>query len=222
MKDVFIDESWPTYRNRLHQRKPSECVSFWPRQTPDRTTRVKVRAVSEHNAKDGYANGAPVMVKLPWAEAPPQIYGQIGDRFETPEVLARTICISWMLQLQNYIIQLLVSRPPLWSSDHSSWLQIQRPGFDYRRYQIFWEVVGLESDSWVLGWKSSDSGLERREYGRRDPSRWSRGNLYPQKLALTSPTRGGRSVGIVRSRTQATEFSFQLLVSTTFGNAGTN
>jgi hypothetical protein len=31
---------------------------------------------------------------------------------------------------------------------------------------------------------------------------------YPQKLALTSPTSGGRSVGIVGSRTQAMEFSF--------------
>ena len=29
--------------------------------------------------------------------------------------------------------------------------------------------------------------------------------LYPQKLALTSPTGGGRSVGIVRLRTKATE-----------------
>jgi hypothetical protein len=29
--------------------------------------------------------------------------------------------------------------------------------------------------------------------------------LYPQKLALTSPTGGGRSVGMVRSRTKATE-----------------
>jgi hypothetical protein len=29
---------------------------------------------------------------------------------------------------------------------------------------------------------------------------------YPQKLAITSPTSGGRSVGIVRSRTQAMEF----------------
>ena len=29
--------------------------------------------------------------------------------------------------------------------------------------------------------------------------------LYPQKLALTSPTGGCRSVGIVRSRTKATE-----------------
>jgi len=32
--------------------------------------------------------------------------------------------------------------------------------------------------------------------------------LYPQKLALTSPTGGGRSVGIVRVRTKATEFVF--------------
>jgi len=34
--------------------------------------------------------------------------------------------------------------------------------------------------------------------------------LYPQKLALTSPTGGGRSVGTVRSRTKATEFSFMV------------
>jgi len=31
--------------------------------------------------------------------------------------------------------------------------------------------------------------------------------VYPQKLALTSPTGGGRSVGIVRVRTKATESS---------------
>jgi len=33
--------------------------------------------------------------------------------------------------------------------------------------------------------------------------------LYPQKLALTSPTGGGRSVGIVRVRTKATELQYQ-------------
>jgi hypothetical protein len=49
------------------------------------------------------------------------------------------------------------------------------------------------------------SGLENREYGRRNPSRWPRDVLYPQKLALTS-TSGGCSVGIVRSRAQVTEF----------------
>jgi len=32
--------------------------------------------------------------------------------------------------------------------------------------------------------------------------------LYPQKLALNSPTGGGRSVGIVRVRTKATELTY--------------
>jgi hypothetical protein len=83
-----------------------------------------------------------------------------------------------------------------------------------RRYQIFWEVVGLERGPLslvstieeLLGRNSSGSGLENREYGRGDPLHWPRDTLYPQKLALTSPTYGGRSVGIVRSRTKATEF----------------
>jgi len=37
--------------------------------------------------------------------------------------------------------------------------------------------------------------------------------LYPQKLALTSLTGGGRSVGMVRSRTKATEFFSLLLIN---------
>jgi hypothetical protein len=32
----------------------------------------------------------------------------------------------------------------LMSNGQSSWLQIQKSGFDSRRYQIFWEVVDLE------------------------------------------------------------------------------
>jgi hypothetical protein len=44
-------------------------------------------------------------------------------------------------------------------------------------------------------------GKENRINGQGDPLRWPRNTLYPQKLALTSPTRGGRSVGIVRLRT---------------------
>jgi hypothetical protein len=107
-------------------------------------------------------------------------------------------------------------RPPLWSGGQSSWLQIQRLGFDSRPYQIFWEVVGLERGPLSLvskteelfGRKCSGSGLESREYYCLDPSRWPRDTLYPQKLTLSSPTSIGRSVGIVRSRTQATEFSF--------------
>jgi hypothetical protein len=95
---------------------------------------------------------------------------------------------------------------PLWSSGQSSWLQIQRSGFDSRCYQIFWEVVGLERGPFsllstteeLLRRKSSGSGLEIREYGCRDPSRWPRGTLYPQKFELASSTSGGRSIGIVR------------------------
>jgi hypothetical protein len=66
----------------------------------------------------------------------------------------------------------------------------------------------------LLGRNSSGSGLENIEYGCRDPSLLPRGTLYPQKLALTSSTSGGRSVGTVRSRTQTTEFVFILFYNT--------
>jgi hypothetical protein len=58
----------------------------------------------------------------------------------------------------------------------------------------------------LLGRKGRGSSLERREYGRKDPSRLSHTTLYPQTLALISPT--SRLVGILRSRNQATEFFF--------------
>jgi hypothetical protein len=59
----------------------------------------------------------------------------------------------------------------------------------------------------LLERKISGSGLENREYGHMDPSRSPHGTLYQQKLPLTSPISDGSSVSIVRSRTQATEFS---------------
>jgi hypothetical protein len=73
--------------------------------------------------------------------------------------------------------------------------------------------VGLERDPLslvstieeLLGRKNSGSGLENREYGRRNPLLRQRDTLYPKKLALTSSTSGGRS------RTKATEFSFVLV-----------
>jgi hypothetical protein len=83
------------------------------------------------------------------------------------------------------------------------------PGFDSRRCQMFWEVVGLERGphsllriiEQLLEWKSSGSGLETRINDRGDPLRWQHDTLYLKKLALTSATSGGRSVGIVRLRT---------------------
>jgi hypothetical protein len=68
--------------------------------------------------------------------------------------------------------------PPLWASGQNSWLQIQISGFDSLCYQIFGEVVGLERGPLnfvstveeLLERKSSDSGLDNRDYCRRDPS----------------------------------------------------
>jgi hypothetical protein len=62
----------------------------------------------------------------------------------------------------------------------------------------------------LLERKSGGSGLESREYGRGDPLCSPRNTIYPQKLALTSPTSGGRSVGIVRSRTKGHGICFFL------------
>jgi hypothetical protein len=93
-------------------------------------------------------------------------------------------------------------------------------GFHSRRYQTFWEVVGLERGPLslvriieeLLEWKSSGSGLENWINGRGDPFRWPRDTLYPQKLALTSPTNGGRSVGIVRLWTKKSHGVFSYTI----------
>jgi hypothetical protein len=122
-------------------------------------------------------------------------------------------------KIQFFMI--LVTRQGFWllgCSGQSSWLQSQRPGFDSRRYQVFWEVVGLERGPLslvstieeLLESKSSCLGLESREYDRSDSSHWPSGTLCSQELAVTSPTSCARWVGVVRSRTQATEFSFRM------------
>jgi hypothetical protein len=125
------------------------------------------------------------------------------------------LCFLWGTNW-IYICYIEECRPLLWPNDQSSWLLVQRSGFDSRCYLIFWKVVCLERSPLSLvstieelpERKGSGSGLKYRDYDRRDQSRWPRGTLYLQNLALTSLTSGGCSVGIVRSRTQTTEFSF--------------
>jgi hypothetical protein len=114
--------------------------------------------------------------------------------------------LTFYTEVPDYLCGLVVRVPGYRSRE---------PGLDSRRYQIWWEVVGLERGplslvitiEGLLGRKNRGSGLEIREYGRRDPSRWPRGH-YPWKLALTTPTSGGWSVGIVRSRTKATKLLY--------------
>jgi hypothetical protein len=54
-----------------------------------------------------------------------------AERSETQKVLSR------VARLSQYIFSTIygASRPPLWSSGQSSWLQIRMPGFDSRHYQ---------------------------------------------------------------------------------------
>jgi hypothetical protein len=61
----------------------------------------------------------------------------------------------------------------------------------------------LDSRMYILIWSINEN--------------WPEVALYPQKLALTSPTSGDISVGVVRSRTHATEFSF-LVISSLYNN----
>jgi hypothetical protein len=110
--------------------------------------------------------------------------------------------------------------PPVWSSGQSFWIQIQRSWFDSRRYQIFWEILGLErvplsfvgKIEELLERKSSGSGLETEITAVEVRCAKHATPFYPQKLALTSPTSGGRSVGIVSSRTKSAELLLLLLI----------
>jgi hypothetical protein len=98
---------------------------------------------------------------------------------------------------------------PLWSSGQSSSVQIQRSQVLSLALPDFQTSSGPGTGfiqpreyNWGATWKK----LENREYGRGDPLRWPHNTLCPQKLAITSPTSGGRSVGIVCMRAKATEF----------------
>jgi hypothetical protein len=138
-----------------------------------------------------------------WA-APSWILGTQDMRERRAEVRAPrwTLVLEvWSFVYCNYK-HISCSWPPLWSSGHSSWLQIQRSGFDSLPYQILREVVGLERGPLSLV-STTEELLERK----------SSSSGYPQTFALTLPKSCCHSVGIVRSLTKATELLLLLLVS---------
>jgi hypothetical protein len=48
-----------------------------------------------------------------------------------------SLSLSLYIYMYIYICYVEESRPPVWSSGQSSWLEIQKSKFDFRRYQIF-------------------------------------------------------------------------------------
>jgi hypothetical protein len=76
------------------------------------------------------------------------------------------------------------------------WTILQQNLFLWRRY------ISMLQQNNYSAYGNDRSGQENRINDRGDPLRWPRNTLYPTKLALTSPTSGGRSVGIVHLRTK--------------------
>jgi hypothetical protein len=89
-----------------------------------------------------------------------------------PGYITEMYCFLWSTNW-IYICYVEESRPPLWPSGQSSWLQIQTSGFYSLRYQIFWEVEGLERG--LLSLVSTTEEL----FGRKSSVRSSKPRIRP-------------------------------------------
>jgi hypothetical protein len=64
----------------------------------------------------------------------------------------------WHVEGDRKSVSVVNSRPPLWSSGQSSWLQIRKPGFDSQHYQSFWGGGKVNSSG------SGTGSTQPREY----------------------------------------------------------
>ena len=118
------------------------------------------------------------------------------------------VYISWIMQGMWMIW------PPLWSSGQSFWLQIQRSRV---RSPALPDFLGSSRSgtgstqpreprevNWGANWiKKKSSGSRSRKQRLT-----AVGTRCADHVTRTSPTGGGRSVGKVRVRTKAAEFSY--------------
>jgi hypothetical protein len=115
-------------------------------------------------------------------------------------------------------LRLELSTEPLSSSGQSSWILIQMSRVAFSELPDYLRSSRSGTGSTKPredNWGASSRKLRLRSRKPKltavgDSLWWPSDTLYPLKLARTSPTSGGHSVGIVRLRTQATEFSFIL------------
>jgi hypothetical protein len=93
------------------------------------------------------------------------------------------LCFLWGTNWIYYTCYVEESRPPLWSNGQRSWLQIQKFRVPFQAFPHFLRSSGSGKGSIqpreLLEIKSSFSGLENREHGRGDPSRWPRHAPHP-------------------------------------------
>ena len=126
----------------------------------------------------------------------------------------------WIQPVWHHVRGYLLSRimpdwPPLWSSGQSRVRFPALPDFLSSSGSGTGSTQPREVN-WGATWiKSSGSGPENRDlrpWGSVALTTWH--PSIRKKMALTSRTGGGRSVGIVRSRTKATEFLFVCVAGT--------
>jgi hypothetical protein len=97
-------------------------------------------------------------------------------------------------------------------------------GFNSQNYPILWQAIGLEWDALSLvriteelrEWKSGGSCLGNWELRLWGAVGLTTQHNLPPKLAITSPTSGGRSLGIVRLLTTPSSFFVLNLQQPTF------
>jgi hypothetical protein len=134
----------------------------------------------------------------------------------SPTSCARSVGIVRYRTQATEFFNIVYNIPPLWSSGQSSWLQIRRPGFDSQHYQKK-KVVRLEGGPLSLV-STTEELIDRKVAAPvQKTENTAVGIRHADHVAPsiskswhTSPTSGGRSVGIVRSRTETMEFFFYI------------
>jgi hypothetical protein len=133
-----------------------------------------------------------------------RVFGEANSKSHLVKELAKGKSVSlWMQILKNSMFTAAV------------FLDIEK-AFDIKwHYGLLYKLSGTEISAACIimltffitarTFKVSvedEAGIENRDYGCSGSATLTM--RHPQKLTLTSPTSGGRSEGIVRSRTKAT------------------
>jgi hypothetical protein len=140
-------------------------------------------------------------------------------QFELKELFYHRTCVQLLVSCSQRLWPVTSDLPYLLSVLGTGdrlcpWLQIQRSWVRFLALPRYLRSSGSgkgSSQPYQYNW-----GAAWKKYSYGDPLCWPRATLYPQKLALTSLTSSGRSVGIVLLWTKATEFVVFSLVRIRF------